>query len=115
MVKIDNRDDYFVLAGQVAYYLASQSAAKEKTFDLVIDIDSVKTVEKLRNKLIILKKSRDHALSLASKEFKKAIELLLSYELDEKITNRDKTKYVLGTVQENVFYQKKEKKNDEEK
>lgn len=115
MIEVTNRKEYFQLAGQVAYYLATKSAAKKKNFDSVIDIDKTRTVEKLQQKLIELKKKREHKLSLANKDFKKAFELLLSFELDGKITTKDRMQYVLGTVKENIFYKKDEQKEEKER
>lgn len=112
-----NKDEFLFLSGQWAYYLLSLSKAdsKNKTFTFAERYFKAKTTRKIQDILTVDLEKYKHAIRLNNQKAKKTIALLKAYDNDEKLTNDDKDRFLVGFTVDNIFYESNKKDNKEQK
>ncbi len=110
-----SKQEFLLLAGQMAYYLVSQSESHNRTFRLVehyLKTKNIKTIKKhLRNDLERYK----HKIYLVSKnsKFKNAYVLLSTYDNNnQKLDYDDIDLFLVGLMTDNIFYTKAKEDED---
>lgn len=105
-----SKREFLLLAGQMAYYLVSQSESGNRTFRLVEHYLKSKNVKMLKNHLRndLAKYKHKIYLTAQNSKFKNAYAMLLAFENDEKLTHDDMDLLLIGLIVENLFYIKKE-------
>ena len=106
-------DEYCFAVGQLTKYLVSQSAAKNKTFELADSILSAKTKEKIDREIQKLIKKYSHALSMKNRKLNNLISMVMGVSFEENDT-LNKDMIMAGFVSNNIIYQKNDKKDMEE-
>lgn len=108
LIVCDNDHEFFFLAGQVGYYLLSQSkAAKEnRTYGIAEPILRAKNPQVLKNKLADLFDTYKHAIKYEYAAFNNALAMVLGYETNAKLTGINKNMLLAGMLANNLFYQK---------
>ena len=105
-----NIKEFLLLSGQMAYYLISQSESSNRTFRLAehyLKSKNIQTIKKhLRNDL----KRYKHKIYLTTdkSKFKNALSMLLAYEDEKKLTQKEMDIFLIGLVSDNIFYMKNE-------
>jgi CRISPR-associated protein Csh1 len=105
-----SKREFLLLAGQMGYYLVSQSESNNRTFRLVEHYLKSKNVKMLKNHLRNDLEKYKHKISLTAKDskFKNGYAMLLAFEDGEKFTHDDMDLLLIGLITENIFYMKKE-------
>lgn len=111
-----SKEEYLFLAGQWAYYLLSLSRAdnKNKTLAFAEQYFKAKHISKIQTILNNDLEKFKHEISLNSKKIRKTISLLKAFENDEKISDKEKDKFLVGFMAKNIFYESNKKDNNEE-
>ena len=109
-----SKNEFLFLSAQWAYYLLSLSKAdiKNKTFSFAERYLKAKDTKKIQDILNVDFEKYKHAIGLNNTKAKKAIALIKSYELDEKLSSDDKDRFLVGFTVENVFYDKKKEEEN---
>ena len=109
--KIETDEQYYFLAGQVAYYLLNQSKAEKLTQDVTEPFIKANTVKKLKEELEFLYTKYNYNIYLNHPKFNNILSQILLQEPEEKI--KDNKKIILaGILANNLFYSKQEKINN---
>lgn len=109
--KIETDEQYYFLAGQVAYYLLNQSKAEKLTQDVTEPFIKANTVKKLKEEIEFLYTKYNYNIYLNHPKFNNILSQILLQEPEEKI--KDNKKIILaGILANNLFYSKQEKINN---
>lgn len=112
VVMCNSDEQFYFLAGQLAYYLLSQSETVNKTFGLFEPILQAKTGEQLKRKLDHLFSAYHHAISMHNLKFKNAFSMVMGYQVKGKIEGLQKDMLLAGLMAKNLFFEKKEEAGD---
>lgn len=106
-----SKNEFLFLSGQWAYYLLSLNRAdnKNKTLALAEQYFKAKNISKIQNFLNNDLEKFKHAISLNNHKIRKVIAILKAYENDEKISNSDKDRFLVGFMANNIFYESSKK------
>lgn len=105
----ENEDEFFFLAGQLAYYLLYNSKASQKNFGMAEPILKVRNVEQLKKRIQELFETYSHAIGFRYKEFKNGLSMFLGFETSQKIAGKNKSLLIAGLLANNLFLQSREK------
>lgn len=110
------KEQFLFLSGQWAYYLLSLSRAdsKNKTLAFAEQYFKAKYTSKIQDILNNDLEKFKHRISLNSKKIRKTIALLKAYESDEKLSNKEKDRFLVGFMAKNLFYESNKKENTQE-
>lgn len=110
------KEEFLFLSGQWAYYLLSLSRAdsKNKTLAFAEQYFKAKYTSKIQNILNNDLEKFKHGISLNSKKIRKTIALLKAYESDEKLSYKEKDRFLVGFMAKNLFYESNKKENTQE-
>lgn len=112
---IENDKEFYILAGQLAYYLMYQSKAKHRSIGMFEEIVNVNNGANIKTKLRELLKHYSHAISINNFKLLKATNILLDHEIEGRMSNIDSEALLYGITSENLFLEKKSKEeNDSE-
>lgn len=108
----DLSDDngYSFAAGQLTYYLISQSVASKKNHDLVESFLNRKTVKQLNEEITYWFKRYAHNIPLNFKKFNRLYRAVLTY--DQASIKKDDI-FLAGYLSNNIFYEKREVADNE--
>ena len=109
--KIQTDEEYYYLAGQVAYYLLNQSKAEKLTQDVTEPFVKANTVKKLKSELEFLYQKYSYDIYLKFPKFNNILSQLLLQEPEGKIKD-NKDILLAGLLSSNLFYEKQEKLNN---
>ena len=109
--KIENDEQYYYLAGQVAYYLLSRSKADKLTQDVTEPFTKANTVKKLKSEIEFLYEKYKYDIYLNYPKFNNIMSQILLQEPEEKIKN-NKELLLAGLLANNLFYSKQENLNN---
>ncbi|WP_062197368.1 hypothetical protein [Massilibacterium senegalense] len=114
MVFCENDAEFFFLAGQLGYYLLSQSAAEKenKNYGLAEPILKARNVQILQNKLNDLFDTYKHAILTKYVAFNNAMAMVQGYETNAKIVGSNRSMLIAGLCANNLLYQKSEKSDN---
>lgn len=114
IVFCENDAEFFFLAGQLGYYLLSQSAAEKenKNYGLAEPILKARNVQILQNKLNDLFDTYKHAILTKYVAFNNAMTMVQGYETNAKIVGNNRSMLIAGLCANNLLYQKSEKSED---
>ncbi len=101
---IETDEQYYFLAGQVAYYLLNQSKAEKLTQDVTEPFIKANTVKKLKEEIGFLYKKYSYDIYLKYPKFNNVLSQLLLQEPEEKIKD-NKDVLLAGLLANNLFYQ----------
>lgn len=107
----DNSKEFFYIVGQVASYLIAQSEASDKKANLYEPYLRSGSVDKLKKDIEFTFLKYKHKISINHKRFKNAMSLIMAYDGSEKPTKYMES-LLVGLMSENIFYMKKEERND---
>ena len=111
--KIQTDEEYYYLAGQVAYYLLSRSKADKLMQDVTEPFITANTIKRLKDELEFLHKKYNYDVFLKYPEFNNIFSQLMIDEPEEKV--RDNSKIILaGLLANNLFYNSKEENGGNE-
>lgn len=110
LVICENDDEFYFVAGQLAYYLFSQSESDKKTFGLFEPILSAKNPIQLKRRLSEIFAVYKHAISIDNISFKNAMAMVMGYETTNSIKDSNQDMLLAGILANNIFYEKKEDK-----
>ncbi len=101
---IETDEQYYFLAGQVAYYLLNQSRAEKLFQDVTEPFIKANTVKKLKEEIEFLYKKYNYDIYLKYPKFNNVLSQLLLQEPEEKIKD-NKDVLLAGLLANNLFYQ----------
>lgn len=110
-----DKEQFLFLSGQWAAYLLSLSKAanKNKTLSLAEQYFKAKSLSKIQSILNSDLERYKHEISLNNKKIKKAVALLKAFDLDEKINDADKDRFLVGFMVKNIFWETSKKEDKE--
>lgn len=110
IVVCESDKEFFFLAGQLGYYLLSQSevAIQNKNYGLAEPILKARNALTLQNKLSELFDTYKHAIRMNYGVFNQAMAMVQGYETDAKIVGHNRHMLIAGLCANNLFYQKSE-------
>lgn len=107
VVPIENDEEYYYCAGQLARYLLSLSKAKDNKQSLLNPILNAKTDETIKTRLMQMYKKYNYTISAGQRKFNNLLGMVEGYvpAADKGV---DQEKILLGYVDNNVIYTSKE-------
>ena len=108
MVYCDNDEEFYFMAGQLAYYLISQSEASNKNFGMFEPFLLAKNANQLKRRLEEVFETYSHKISIGNIKFKNTMAMVMGYETKAKITDEMKDLLIAGILSNNLLYNKKE-------
>ena len=97
-------DEFFVLSGQIIYFLLSKSKKSEKNADMIEPFLRAGKVKKLKQEIETLFFTYKHSIPLNFTKFNNALALIESFEEQERVK---KDKLLVGILSDNIFYKVK--------
>ncbi|WCN36623.1 hypothetical protein [Aneurinibacillus uraniidurans] len=107
-VVCESDEEFYFLAGQLAYYLLIQSQTSKKTFGLCEPILQAKTGQQLKRRLDELFTVYNHAISMGSLRFKNAMSMIMGYTAEGNIKGVNRDMLLAGLLAQNMLLQKQE-------
>ena len=109
--KIETDEQYFYLAGQVAYYLLSRSKADKLTQDVTEPFVNANTIKKLKKEIEFLYEKYKYDIYLNYPKFNNIMSQILLQEPEDKIKENKKL-ILAGLLANNLFYGKQDSLNN---
>ncbi|WP_459500531.1 hypothetical protein [Bacillus sp. C1] len=106
LVVCENDLEFYYLAGQLGYYLLSQSQARSKTIGMFEPILRAKYPHQLKRRLEDLLLKYGHAISMGNVSFKNAFAMVMGFETEGRSEGVNKDLLVAGLLANNIFYEK---------
>lgn len=104
----ESDEEFYFTAGQLSYYLLSQSEADKKNFGIFEPILNAKDSSQLKKRLQEIFAVYKHAVLISNMKFKNAMSMVMGYETEAKIKDEMKDMLLAGLLANNIFYAKKE-------
>ncbi|MNO88121.1 hypothetical protein D3C76_795580 [compost metagenome] len=101
-----NDDEFYFLAGQLAYYLKSQSEAQNKTGDLLGPFLAAKRSEQLKKRLDEAYIQHMHKVLLYNFKFNRAFASIFGYQPEQEVEGEAREMFIAGLFADNWFYEK---------
>lgn len=108
--KIENDEQYYYFAGQVAFYLLNKSKASKLTQDVTGPFIKATSLKKLKDELKYLYEKYNYDIYLNSPKFNNILSQLLLQEPESGV-KENKDVILAGMLANNIFYTKKEMEN----
>ncbi|MFX3619009.1 MAG: hypothetical protein ACE3JK_15990 [Sporolactobacillus sp.] len=113
---INDDQEFYFTAGQLAYYLLSQSKADNKNFGMFEGVLRTKKSVLLKRQLDDLFMTYGYAIKTGALLFKNALAAVQAFQPVEKIVQNDNRDYLLaGILADNIFYSGKKDMNNQDK
>jgi CRISPR-associated protein Csh1 len=106
LVTCENDDEFYFLAGQLAYYMLSQSEASKKTHGLAEPFLRAKSAEQLKKQLGFIFDRYKHAIPMNFIKFNCALSAVQGYDT-ENSPRLYQDMFLAGFLSKNIFYTKK--------
>lgn len=110
LVVCESDEEFYFTAGQLAYYILSQSESDDKSFGIFEPMLNAKNSKQLKRRLEESFELYKHALSYKNIKFKNALGMIMGYETKAKIEGEMKDILLAGMLANNIFYIKENKK-----
>lgn len=111
LVVCENDEEFYFTAGQLAYYMLSQSESHDKSFGIFEPMLNCKNSRQLKRRLEESFSLYKHALSSGNIKFKNALAMIMGYEAKARIEGEAKDMLLAGILANNIFYIKKDEEN----
>ncbi|PGK37456.1 hypothetical protein [Bacillus thuringiensis] len=108
LVVCESDQEFYYLAGQLGYYLLSQSQAKSKTIGMFEPILRAKYAHQVKRRLEDLLITYGHAISMKNTPFKNAFGMVMGFETAGISKGENKDILLAGLLASNMFYEKYE-------
>lgn len=108
LVVCESDQEFYYLAGQLGYYLLSQSQVKSKTIGMFEPILRAKYEHQVKRLLKNLLITYGHAISIKNTSFKNAFGMVMGFETDGVSKGKNKDILLAGLLASNMFYEKYE-------
>ena len=105
--QIESDEQYYFLAGQVAFYLLNQSKASKLTQDVTAPFIKAANIKRLKEELKYLYEKYNYELYLNNPKFNNILSQLLLQEPETKVKD-NKDIILAGMLANNLFYTKKD-------
>lgn len=105
IVDLENDDEFYFLAGQLAYFILSKSNASKKTHDMIEGFTKAKNYMELKKQLLYFYDRYKHAIYFNDIRFNKAFSMVQGYDVIDKTKKEDI--FLSGLLAKNIFYLKK--------
>lgn len=105
---IESLSEFCYFSGVVGYYLASQTEAQKRTYQLLEGIYNASTIDVIKNRLSVLFNKYNHKINLSNTKFRSLFSSILEYTEDIKNIKDYKMYIYAGSLSDNVLYKKKE-------
>lgn len=105
--RVESIEEFCYVSGMVGYYLASQTEAEKRTFQLLEGVYNASNIKTIKNRLSILFDKYKYKISLHYKEFKWLLGAILEYESDLRNIKDYKMYIYAGSLSDNILYKKK--------
>jgi CRISPR-associated protein Csh1 len=102
---LDDIDQYSYLAGQIAYYLMSQSNASNRNHDVIQKVLNYTNVEAVNGELKYWFKRYAHAIPRGYEKFNRAFAMVIAHNKGSRV---DEDLFLAGYLGDNIFYEGKE-------
>lgn len=109
IVYCESDEEFYFTAGQLAYYILSQSERSNKTFGLFEPFLTAKNSQQVKRKLADVFEVYKHAISINNTRFKNAMAMVMDYETERRIKDQMKDMLIAGILSSNMFYEKENK------
>lgn len=106
LVVCESDQEFYYLAGQLGYYLLSQSHVKSKTIGMFEPILRAKYAHQLKRLLEDLLITYGHSISMKNTSFKNAFGMVMGFETDGISKGENKDLLLAGLLTSNMFYEK---------
>ncbi|MEF2966297.1 hypothetical protein V3851_10685 [Paenibacillus sp. M1] len=108
-----NDDEFYFLAGQIAYFLKSLSETYNKTGDLLGPFLSVKRSDQLKRRLEDAYALHKHKIRLNHFKFNRAFSSVFGYKPEAEPEGDVREFFIAGLLADNWFYEKSEKASNQ--
>ena len=110
-----NNKEFFNLCGQLVKYIATKSDAKEKHMDVITPFINSQNSKILKERIIRYFEKNSFRLFLNSKVLNEAMNKISAFDRKVKFDFENKAEFIAGlTTNNNIFYQKTNKKEDDQ-
>lgn len=97
-------EEFYFLAGQLAYYLITQSEASNRNFGMFEPFLLAKNSNQLKRRLEEAFEAYSHKISIDHIKFKNSMAMVMTYETQIKITDKMKDLLIAGILSNNLLY-----------
>ncbi|NMB08631.1 MAG: hypothetical protein GX981_09640 [Tissierellia bacterium] len=104
-------EEFYFLAGQLTYYLLSQSVSHRKSHSLLEPFLRVKKGSMLKEKIIQVYETYGHAIHFNNKAFKRLLSMVMGYDVKSNL-NAYIDIFLAGVMCDNILYRKKEQEEE---
>lgn len=104
-------EEFYYLAGQIAFYLKSQSEAQDKRGDLLEPLLAAKRSQQLKRRLEEAYFQYKHKIVLNYPRFNRSFASLYSYKPEFEPDGEMRDMFMAGLFSDNWFYEKQDNKN----
>lgn len=108
LVVCESDEEFYFVAGQLAYYILDQSEAHNKNFGVFEPILLCKNSKQLKRRLDDAFGTYKHAILTGNIKFKNAMAMIMGYDTQTRIEGDMKDILLAGLLANNIFYTKKE-------
>lgn len=106
LVVCESEQEFYYLAGQLGYYLLSQSQKSSKTLGMFEPILRVKYPHQVKHRLGDLLLKYGHAICMTNTAFKNAMGMVMGFETTGRREGENKDMLLAGLLANNMFYEK---------
>ena len=103
IITCENDEEFYFAAGQLIYYLVSQSEAKNKTQGLVTPFLELSTSTKLKQAIITMYKKYGYKIDLGAHKINNLIGMVTGYETQAKASDHQDL-IISGICSKNIIY-----------
>jgi len=107
LVVCESDDEFYFVAGQLAYYIIDQSEASNKNFGIFEPILLCKNSKQLKRRLEEAFETYKHSILTINVKFKNAMSMVMGYDTQAKIEGDMKDILLAGLLSNNIFYEKR--------
>lgn len=112
-LNISSDENFAYLAGQIVYYILSQSKSSGRTHSLIEPFINLKDWDIFKQRIIEIFEKYKHSISFDYREFNKCLSSVLQYSPKEREFSKLKVYFIAGYLDSNIFYNRREEAKNE--